>query len=195
MAHSKLISFDRPLVSATLTGQGERRYTEAEINAREQEAYQRGADEARAFTDQQMIEQRTETSQLGDGIFKSLTKLEPTLLAQLEEQLPTLVLEVSRHLLAGYEPTDEIVARICLETLEQLYPERENLELRLSPRDSELLTKLDPDWLKRYPGLRIVTDNTLVTGDCKVHSRFGLTDAQLQTKLSALQHHLVPAAS
>jgi flagellar assembly protein FliH len=195
MPHSKLIPFDRPLADATIPGRSLQPFTESEINAREQKAFQRGVDETRALTDQQMVEQRTEMTELTDGILKTLTQLEPRLFTQFEEQLPELVLEIGRHLLAGYEPPADVVARICLETLEHLYPERENLELRLSPRDTELLTKLDPDWLNRYPGLRIVTDDSLVAGDCKVHSRFGVTDAQLETKLSTLQHHLVPAAS
>ena len=59
--------------------------------------------------------------------------------------------------------------------------------------DAALLEKIKPDWLDRYPGLRIRTDAALKPGDCQVRSRFGLTDARLQTKLTALERNLAPA--
>ena len=63
----------------------------------------------------------------------------------------------------------------------------------VSLRDAALLEKIQPDWLSRYPGLRICPDATLKVGDCVVRSRFGLTDARLETKLAAMRHSLVPA--
>ena len=98
--------------------------------------------------------------------------------------------ELGRRLLAGYEPPAEVVARLCQESLEQLYPERDGLEISLSARDTELLNTLNPAWLKLYPNLRIRVDAALAPGDCQVRSRFGLTDARQGTKLAALAHHL-----
>jgi flagellar assembly protein FliH len=86
-----------------------------------------------------------------------------------------------------------VISRLCEEALVELFPERENLELAVSPRDAALLEKLHPAWLTRYPGLRIRAEATLLPGDCQVRSRFGLTDARLQTKLTALEHNLAPA--
>jgi flagellar assembly protein FliH len=123
-------------------------------------------------------------------VLKKLSGLEPALLAQIREALPGLAVEIGRRLLAGYEPPPEIVARLCSEALEHLYPEREGLELSLSSRDAELLNDLNPDWLARYPGLRIRPDPVLRPGDCQVRSRFGLTDARQETKAAALAHHL-----
>lgn len=194
MPHNKLIAFDRPLADATLPGRHRRVYLESELNEREAAAYRRGADEARALTDRQLVELRAEMKELSEGVLHTLAGIEPLLTAQIQEQLPELVVTIGRHLLAGYEPPPAVVERICAETLEQLFPERENLELTLCPRDAELLAHIDPDWLKRYPGLRILTDSHLVPGDCKVRSRFGLTDAQQETKLAALQHRLAPVA-
>ena len=77
------------------------------------------------------------------------------------------------------------------EALAELFPERDNLELVVSVRDAALLEKLNPEWLRRYPALRIRADASLVPGDCQVRSRFGLTDARLQTKLAALEHGLL----
>jgi len=102
-----------------------------------------------------------------------------------------LAVELARRLLAGYEPSAEQVLRLCEETLGQLYPERENLEILLSPRDAGLLDQVSSDWKTRHPGLRITIDATLGSGDCQVRSRFGLTDARRQSKLEALSRELL----
>lgn len=192
MAFAKLVAFDRPLAGAVLPGQG-RMFTEAEIAARTQEAYRKGVDSARAAADQQMVEFRAEMADLSEHVLKKLSGLEPMLVAQLRDALPGLAVEISRRLLAGYEPPVEIVERLCADALEQLFPEREGLELSLCPRDNELLNHLNPDWLKRYPGIRIVADPALKPGDCLVRSRFGLTDARQETKRAALAHSLTGA--
>jgi flagellar assembly protein FliH len=192
VAFSKIIAFDRPLAAAVLPGQG-RLYTEAELSAKCEEAYRRGVDSARAAADQQMVEFRADIEQLSDGVLRKLATIEPALLAQLRDALPGLAVDISHRLLAGYEPPVETVERLCREALEQLFPEREGLELSLSPRDAALLTALNPDWMQRYPGLRVRTDGTLNPGDCLVRSRFGLTDARQETKLGALSHSLTGA--
>jgi flagellar assembly protein FliH len=115
------------------------------------------------------------------------------MLVQLREALPGLALDIARRLLAGFEPPPEIIEKFCREALDQLFPEREGLELALCPRDAAKLNELNPDWLQRYPGLRIRTDNVLGPGDCLVRSRFGLTDGRRQTKLAALEHSLAGA--
>jgi len=193
MAHAKLIAFDRPLASAALRGQAGRMCNEAELAAHAQEAYRRGVDAARALADQQMVEFRADIGQLSDGILQKLSTLETSLVGQLREALPGLALEIARRLLAGFEPPPEVVSRLCAEALEELFPERENLELVVSPRDADLLEKLRPAWQERYPGLRVRSDPALAAGDCQVRSRFGLTDARLATKLTALTHSLTPA--
>lgn len=193
MAFAKLIAFDRPLQGVSVPGQSGKYCSEAELAAREEAAYQRGVDAARALADQQMVEFRADIEQLGEGVFKKVSAVEPALVAQLRDTLPALALDIARRLLAGYEPPAEVVSRICEEALGEIFPERDNLELSIAPRDAELLEKLNPAWLRRYPSLRIRAEASLSPGDCQVRSRFGLTDARLETKLNALQHSLVPA--
>jgi flagellar assembly protein FliH len=192
VAFSKLIAFDRPLTGAVMPGQG-RTYTESEVAEKMQAAYRKGGDDARGAADQQMVEFRHDMVQLSEGMLQKVSELEPVLLAQLREALPGLAVEIGRRLLAGFEPSAEVVAKLCHEALEHLYPEREGLELSLNPRDASLLESLSPDWLKRYPGLRIRTDAALATGDCQVRSRFGLTDGRQETKMASLVHHLTGA--
>lgn len=192
MTYAKLIPFDRPLAGATLPGQQGRFINDSELAARDREAYHRGVDAARAKVDQQIVELRSDMQHLGDGVFQKLSTVEQTLTSQLRDALPGLALEIARRLLAGYEPPPEVVGRICEEALGELFPERENLELVVSTRDADLLGKLNPAWISRYPGLRVRSEPSFAPGDCQVRSRFGLTDARLQTKLAALEHNLLP---
>jgi len=190
MAFAKLIPFDRTLQGVAVSGQGGRSCSEAEVARREEAAYQRGVDAARALADQQMVEFRADIAELSEGLFDKVSNLEPALVAQVRDALPALALDLARRLLAGFEPSPELLSRLCEEALTSIYPERDNLELVVAERDAVLLEKLNPDWLKRYPGLRIRGEASLVPGDCLVRSRFGLSDARLQTKLTALQHSL-----
>ena len=193
MPYAKLIAFDRQLSGAVLPGGRGRHYNETELAELCEAAYRRGVDATRASADQQMVEFRHDMEQLGDGVLKKLSELEPALLAEIREALPGLAVEIGRRLLAGYEPPADVVARLCQEALEQLYPERDGLEISLGERDAALLNTLNPAWLKLYPQLRIRTDAALAPGDCQVRSRFGLTDARQETKLAALNHHLTGA--
>jgi flagellar assembly protein FliH len=193
MPYAKLIAFDRPLAGVMLPGGRGRNCNEGELAELSETAYRRGVDATRAAADQQMVEFRHDMEQLSDGVLKKLSQLEPVLLNQIREALPGLAVEIGRRLLAGYEPPPEVVSRLCQESLEQLYPEREGLEISLSERDAALLSTLNPAWLKLYPELRIRTDAALAPGDCQIRSRFGLTDARQETKLAALNHHLTGA--
>jgi flagellar assembly protein FliH len=190
MAFNTLVSFDRPLVGFARAGAGGRTYTESEMALRLEEAYQRGIDSARELADHQMVEFRSDVEQFGSEVLGKLGNLEPVLVAQLREALPALAVEIGRRLLAGFEPPAEVVSRICEEALAELYPERDNLEIVLCPRDASLLDELNPSWRQRYPGLVVSADRALAPGDCQVRSRFGLTDARQQTKLNALAHGL-----
>jgi len=193
-AHNKLVAFDRPLTGISMIGHQEARiYSEAEISALRQKAYQEGSDSARGFANQQLVEFRAEVQSLQEGLFQKLTGTDTDLQVQLREALPALAVELARRLLAGFEPTAEQVIALCEETLAQLYPERDNLELFLGPRDAALIEQLSSDWKTRHPGLRVIVDAALGPGDCQVRSRFGLTDARRQAKLDALTRELLSA--
>jgi flagellar assembly protein FliH len=192
VAFAKLITFDRPLVGAAIPGQAGRYLSESELAARDEAAYARGVDAARSLADQEMVEFRADIQRLSDGVFSKLQNLEPSLVNELRDALPGLAVDIARRLLAGYEPPAEVISKICEEALAEIFPERDHLELVVSPRDAALLEKLNPDWLQRYPGLRIRAEATLSPGDCQIRSRFGLTDARMDTKLTALKNSIAP---
>lgn len=193
MSHHKLIPFDRPLSGATIPGHPKRLFTESEMESIRARAYQEGGDAARGFANQQLVEFRVEVQALQEGLFQKLAAVESEMLSQLRETLPSLAVELARRLLAGFEPSADHVQRLCEETLAQLYPERENLELFLSAQDAVLLDQLAPTWKNRFPNLKIIADATFGPGDCQVRSRFGLTDARRQAKLEALSRELLSA--
>ena len=193
-SHNRLIAFDRSLSGATIPGHSAQMYTESDLAAARGAAYREGADSARGFGERQLVEFRDEVQTLQDGLFVGLSEIEGALLGQLRTALPDLALELARRLLAGFEPPPELLEKLCVEALEQLYPERDNLELSVSPRDAALLAKLTPGLESRYPNLRIRPDGALAPGDCQVRSRFGITDARQSAKLAAIQHELVGAA-
>lgn len=189
MALAKLIAFDRPLIGAVLPGAG-RVFTETEVAAKLEAAYHKGVDATREAVDQKLVEMRVDMQQLSEGVLSKLSQVESATTAQLREALPALAVDLARRLLAGYEPSAEVVGKLCHDALQQLFPEREGLELSLCPRDAALLEEVNPGWLARYPGLKVKTDANLQPGDCLVRSRFGLTDARQQTKLTVLAHGL-----
>ena len=190
MSCAKLIAFDRPLTGAVLPGGAGRAYTELELAQRTEAAYRKGVDSAHAATDQKIVDMRVEMQQLSEGVLEKLATVEGATVGQLRDALPALAVDIAKRLLAGYEPPAEMVGRLCHEALEQLFPEREGLELSLCPRDAALLEQVNPGWLARYPALKVKADAGLAPGDCQVRSRFGLTDARQATKLAVLAHGL-----
>ncbi len=191
--HHKIIPFDRPLQSAGVSGGNRRIYSESEIAEIKTNAYREGMDAARGFADHQLIDFRAEVQALQDGVLRKIPGLETEMLDQLRAQLPALAIELASRLLAGFEPDAEQIRRLCEETLSLVYPERDHLELFISPHDEKLLQSISGEWRDRYPGLKITTDASLGSGDCQVRSRFGLTDARRQAKLDALSRELQPA--
>jgi len=193
MAFVKLVNFDRPLSGAGAPGRPGLVLSESEVATRLQAAFHAGSDAARAAADRQMVEFRSDMEQLSDGVLKKAGGVDAILGAQMREVLPGLALDIARRLLAGFEPPPEVIERYWKEALEELYPEREGLELSLCERDSELLEQIKPGWRANYPGLRIKVDPGLARGDCLVRSRFGLIDARKQTRLQSLEHALAGA--
>ncbi len=195
MPTTTLVAFDRPLSGAFVPGRDGAWISESALAAMRVEAYQKGGDTAREFADQQLVEFRREVQDLQNGLFARLAEVDARITAQLQASLPALVIELARRLLAGFEPTPERVLALCTEALDQLHPETEDLELRVSAADAERLDQVEKDWQTRYPGLRLVIVPSLRPGDCQVRSRFGLTDARLDAKLAALAQELTAGAS
>ena len=153
--------------------------------------YEAGQDAAHDFSNQQIVELRSEMQQLQEGILTRLGQAQDELTAQVRRALPQLALEIGQRLLAGFVPPPELVDKLCREALDQLYPERDGLELVVGPRDAAVLERLVPSWRAHFTNLRITIDDTLNPGDCLVRSRFGVTDARGDSKLASLKQELL----
>lgn len=188
--HRKVVSLDRPLLAVIGPGEHTPRYCEVELETAKSAAYKEGYAAAQAFCDRQIAEFRDEVHALQHGIFHSLPEIEAGMTQQLRTGLPDLVADIVRRMLAGWEPDSDLLHRLCAEALDELYPERENLELIVSRRDAAILQDNMQDLETRYPGLRLRVDPGMRPGDCQVRSRFGLTDARLDAKLSAIHHEI-----
>jgi flagellar assembly protein FliH len=188
---TRLVNFDRVFTGVTVAGDSRPIYSESEMAAAKAAAYREGYDKARVFSDRQLVEFRGEVQTLQQGLLRTLPTLGAAMEDQLRAGLPLLVIDLARRLLAGFEPSEETVQKLCVEALDHLYPEREGLELIVSHQDAALLEKHQPDLETRYPSLKIRSTAALKPGDCQVRSRFGLTDASLNAKLEALHHELI----
>ncbi len=189
--HHHVLPFDRPLVAVQPTFGAERVHTAAELLAARAAGHQAGGDAARAFSAQQLVELRAEFQALQHGLFQGLIAAHDQLLAEVRAALPELTVELGRRLLADFVPPPELVERLCRSALDQLYPERDGLELVVSPGDAATLDRLQPSWSVHFTHLRITIDDTLNPGDCLVRSRFGVTDARASAKVEALRHEVL----
>ncbi len=190
--HHHIVAFDRPLL-AVRTADAPRLYTDADLAAARAAGQREGGDAARAFTNQQIVELRSELQELHAGLIRRLSAAHDELVAQVRSALPALAVELGQRLLSGFVPPPELVEKLCREALDQLYPERQGLELVVGPRDAAVLDRLLPAWRVHFPELKVTIDDTLAPGDCLVRSRFGVTDARASAKLDSLREELLGA--
>jgi flagellar assembly protein FliH len=150
-----IIPFDRTLVAVQAASGAPRIHTAAELAAARALGQQEGGDAARAFSNQQLVELRAEFQNLQTGLMQRLAEAHDSLAGQVRSALPVLTLDLAQRLLAGFVPAPELVVRLCREALDQLYPERDGLELVVSTRDVAVLERLVPAWRTHFPNLRI----------------------------------------
>ena len=161
-------------------------FTAADLKAEYERGRREGAKQVGTGVEQQFVELRSEVNQVQTGIFARLIEAESFLAHQLQTALPELTLEVAKRVLAGFQPPPEVVQALCQDALHALFPEVEGLELVVGERDRALVESLVPDWVTRYPGIRVTVDVALAPGECLVRSRFGTIDGRRQAKLQAL---------
>ncbi|MEI8292726.1 MAG: FliH/SctL family protein [bacterium] len=155
-----------------------------------QEAYNSGFQDATDALTRQIAEQRAEVAQLQDSVFKSIAAQSETLVNEVHQILPDLILEVTHRVLAGFKPDVDHVRNIISETLAEVAPGSTDVEIRLHPHDLALVRGMDTELDQKYPGLKFIGDPELAPGDCLAKSRFGMIDARLLTKLQNVARSL-----
>ena len=153
-------------------------------------AYQQGFEDATAFLNQQLVEQRGDVIRLQEETFTAIGEQHAAQLDELRGLLPDLVMEMARRILSGLEPSRGRVERVIAEVLAEMVPGARDVEITLHPADMELLGQFDPRFEDKYPGLHFIGDPALKVGDCMMRSRFGIVDGRLETKLKNLSRSL-----
>ena len=181
-ASPKSLVLAAPRASAT--------FSDEEIETAKRDAYRRGSEEATRLLERQMIEQRSEMVALQSQTFAALAEQHAALAQQVREVVPELVIEAVARVLANTEFDREAVVRIANDLLAEVAPGREQVELQLAPRDLELIAGYEEGFREKHPAIVFHANPDLRPGDCTVHSRFGMIDGRLATKLRALEGFL-----
>jgi len=153
-------------------------------------AYQQGFEDASAFLNQQLVEQRGEVIRLQEETFTAIAEQHAGQLDELRRLLPGLVMEIARRALSGLEPDRGRVEGAIAEVMAEIVPGARDVEIALHPADLELIGHFDPEFEGKYAGIRFVSDSNLKVGDCTMRSRFGVVDGRLETKLENLSRAL-----
>ncbi len=185
------IRLHAPLKSIALAApRGAATFTDDDIETAKREAYRRGSEEATRLLERQMIEQRSEMVALQSQTFAALAEQHAALVRQLHEVVPELVVEAVARVLANTEFDRAAVTCVANDLLAEVAPGREQVELQLAPRDLELIAGYEEGFREKHPAIVFHANPDLRSGDCTLHSRFGIIDGRLATKLRALEGFL-----
>lgn len=165
-------------------------FSEEELEAATLAAYQKGAEETAELLQQQMAARLNEMVELEQGAFRSLEQQHQSLIDQLRQVIPDLVMETVRRIFSGFEIDRDTVALLVNEILKEVTPGRQALEVVLSPHDLELIREIENDFREKYPSIEFRADATLQNGDCIARTRFGVIDGRIATKLKTVESFL-----
>ena len=165
-------------------------YSQEQFDTACRDARQLGADEATHLLERQMLELRADVQHLQSGTFSKLASLHAELIAQFRTLLPELVTEAAARVLSGTPISQDTVLRIVGEVLQGIGHGSPELEVRLAPRDLELIAGHEADFREKHPALTFRPDAELKQGDCIVQSRFGMLDGRIATKLQMCKEAL-----
>jgi flagellar biosynthesis/type III secretory pathway protein FliH len=165
-------------------------FSEDDLEAARRDGYKRGSEEATKLLERQMLEQRTEMVRVQNETFAALTERHAALVQQLNEALPEMVLEAVARVLAQTTLDRDGIVRIVADLLEEVAQDREKIEVQLAPRDLELIAGYEEHFREKHPALTFHANPELRSGDCTLHTHFGIIDGRLSTKLRALEELL-----
>jgi flagellar biosynthesis/type III secretory pathway protein FliH len=183
------IRLTAPLKGVRVSYYGPETLRAAEVAVREEEAYARGHADAEAATQRQIVDARLQMKRLQDEVLEAISQRFNEFSRQFDAQMPDLVLSIVRKVWAGLELDREAILRVIDATLGEMAPGGGDMELCLSPRDAALLQDVK-DFQTRYTGLRLVTDDTLRSGDVVLRCRFGVVDGRVETKIRHIEDEI-----
>ncbi|MBI5386387.1 MAG: hypothetical protein HZA90_17085 [Verrucomicrobia bacterium] len=185
------IRFSQPLrevkLIASTTEQWEQRLRE-----HEQAAYERGLIMGERALSQELLDLRSQVSELQQGLLAALRNAVPQVVKDTESNLIALALEAARKLVANMPITGKMVEAVVREALDQV-EEATEFHIDLHKDDLALLKRVKSPLLAPEPGgdpVHFHVSPEVSRGGCLVHTRFGTLDARRETKLKQLEQTL-----
>ncbi len=112
------------------------------------------------------------------------------LIAGMEEEMLSLVMDIARKVVAGELGTgQDVIIRLIRDALPKCSG-KDGAVLRVSPEDAENLAVNRDEFLSGTEGadsLEIKKDSTLHKGDCIIETQFGSVDAGVNTRLDKIE--------
>jgi flagellar assembly protein FliH len=189
MKWSNSISLQQPLQDVRLLTKAPVQDWQEHLRDREKAAYDQGRREGEQSLGEQLLKQRNEMFELQNGVICSLQQMLPKMVLETESALIQLALEAAKKMVAGLEIDVKTVEAVVQEALKQVQDMSE-MSIRLHPEDLALLRQHQSPLLEGLPEtgpLRFAGSTEVARGGCIVQTRFGLVDAQRETKLEQLR--------
>ena len=186
------IHFTEPLRDTRIAVAPYRAELEARIREREQLSFERGCREGEKILSEQLMRQRSELTELQNGVLNSLRQAVTQVTHDCEGAMVALALEIAGKVIADIPISSEIVEAAVREALAQV-EQQGSLMVSLNPMDFELLQQANAPLLLADVGgerLRFQTSPKVSRGGCLVQTRFGVIDAQRETKFKALKQSI-----
>ena len=185
------IALDQPLLDVRLvvTAPAATPAGPEPVQEQEKAAYERGRRDVEQALSAQLLQQRNEMAELQNGVIKSLKQVFPQMAREMEAALIQLAFESVKKVVAGVKIDSKIVETVVREALSQVQDTAE-VSIKLNPEDLALLRKNKSPLLEDLPetgSLRFVPSAEVTRGGCIVQTRFGVVDAQRETKLEQIQ--------
>lgn len=189
MKWSNAVTFEEPLADVQLLMQAPAPEPVDPAREREKAAYEQGRRDAELVLGQQLVQQRGEISELQNGILTSLKQMLPQMAQEMESALIQLALEAAKKISGAVKIDAKLIENVVREALTQVQ-DTSNISIQLHPDDLALLGKHKSPVLAGLPEtgpVRFAGSPEVTRGGCIVLTRFGIIDAQRETKLEQLR--------
>jgi len=162
------------------------------IHEKERAVFERGRIEGEKRLSEQLLQQRGDLLALQQGVLKSLQEAVPQVVRDCEQALTALTVEIAQKLVASFPISAEMVEGTIREALSHV-EETTDYHLYLNPDDLDLLQRLDSPLLStenKNQQFHFHRSPEITRGGCLVKTRFGVVDAQRETKVELLKQSL-----
>lgn len=162
-------------------------YTEQEMAEARAAAYEQGLQAARDQAQHEFAAERAAFDHVRNETFEKLQHQHDSLMGQMTLAIPGLVMEAIHRILGSVDFDAKVITGIVRDLLKEVHPGAGAVEVKLCERDLQIIKGHEGELTHLYPGLRFVSDSHLKTGDCLIHSRYGVVDGRLSAKIENVE--------